>query len=102
MHEVYKSAHCNIAATSGANGNHGCFVERDPRLLQPLLVDMRWSMRNLADNWGTRGLTIGLYYLHIQNNWEREVVISPLNERVWVLQERLLSPRVLHFTDRRI
>lgn len=102
MDKIYKSARCNIAATSGTNGNQGCFSDREPRLLQPLLVDMRWSMGHLADKWGERGLTAGLYYLQIQHNWRREVIGSPLNNRGWVLQERLLSPRILHFTGRRI
>jgi len=31
------------------------------------------------------------------HEWENEIGLAPLNCRVWVLQERLLSPRTLHF-----
>ena len=30
--------------------------------------------------------------------WEHSVELSPLSRRAWVLQERLLSPRTLHYT----
>ncbi|KAI1323938.1 hypothetical protein F5Y16DRAFT_325901 [Xylariaceae sp. FL0255] len=39
------------------------------------------------------------YYLYDQEFWFRNIVQAPLNKRGWVLQERMLSPRILHFTD---
>ena len=40
-----------------------------------------------------------LYIIPFQRDlWEHSVELSPLNRRAWVLQERLLSPRTLHYT----
>ena len=40
-----------------------------------------------------------LYIIPFQRDlWEHSVELSPLSRRAWVLQERLLSPRTLHYT----
>jgi hypothetical protein len=44
----------------------------------------------------------GLYQICDPNLWWRRVATQPLNQRTWVLQERLLAPRKLHFSDREI
>jgi hypothetical protein len=41
----------------------------------------------------------GNYYVWLSDVWDDHVEASPLNKRGWVLQERLLSPKVLHFSD---
>ncbi|KAK8044998.1 heterokaryon incompatibility protein-domain-containing protein [Apiospora rasikravindrae] len=43
MAEVYSNSHCNIAAAHAANGTYECFVERDPRLVKPLKVELSWD-----------------------------------------------------------
>jgi hypothetical protein len=43
------------------------------------------------------GLASGDYYCSYLYEWNKEVENAPLNKRGWVLQERLLAPRVLHF-----
>lgn len=41
-----------------------------------------------------------LYIIPLQKDlWARSVELSPLSRRAWVLQERLLSPRTLHYTN---
>ncbi|KAF2705139.1 hypothetical protein K504DRAFT_494482 [Pleomassaria siparia CBS 279.74] len=43
MGEVYSNSYCNIAAAHAADGTHGCFIERDPRLVKPLKVELDWG-----------------------------------------------------------
>ena len=45
-----------------------------------------------------RGLKPGRYALVNYYLWVRSVQEAPLNQRAWVLQERLLARRILHFT----
>ncbi|KAM5355039.1 hypothetical protein ACJ41O_001685 [Fusarium nematophilum] len=40
--------------------------------------------------------------LHPYNLWDNEVASAPLKHRGWVIQERLLSPRVVHFGRRQL
>lgn len=42
------------------------------------------------------------YILRMADTWNEFVTSSPLNLRAWVCQERLLSPRVLHFTSHQL
>ena len=44
-----------------------------------------------------------LYITPLQKDlWAHSVELSPLSRRAWVLQERLLSPRTLHYTKRQL
>lgn len=43
-----------------------------------------------------------LYKAFVQNFWIQSVLDQTLNTRGWVLQERLLSPRILHFTKQQL
>jgi hypothetical protein len=79
MQHVYGNSYCNIAATDSHDGRGGCFRTRDTNALKPLRV----------------GFTD--YYLLDAGIWWKHFKNAPLNRRAWVLQERLLAPRVLHF-----
>ncbi|KAF4336377.1 het-domain protein [Fusarium beomiforme] len=85
MREVYEHSYCNIAATASSDGRGGCFRSRDARVVRPCLVNM------------TVGGQTQRYQLIDFPVWYQMFERSPLNARAWVLQERLLSPRVLHF-----
>jgi hypothetical protein len=78
MITVYSSSYCNISATAASNS---LFVRRHPRHLLPVEKTIRGEPR----------------YIYSNNLWKNEIELSPLNERGWVCQERLLSPRNLHF-----
>jgi hypothetical protein len=82
MHTVYKHAHCNIAATASTGSNGGLFFER-PRVRRHCNVFIPSTQNR--------------YSLVDKDFWKKEVEESPLLSRGWVLQERLLAPRVLHF-----
>ncbi|PNY26804.1 Uncharacterized protein TCAP_03263 [Tolypocladium capitatum] len=87
MAEVYSNSYCNIAAAHAADGTYGCFIERDPRLVQPLKVDLNW------------GPDPGSYYAMQWLYWRQKVMETPLNARAWVCQERYLAPRNLFFGE---
>lgn len=86
MGEVYQNAFCTIAATASSDGDGGLFFERDPVRRKPCPISAF-----------SRGRSRKYFYCLNPNNWEENVSKAPLNGRSWVLQERLLSRRVLHF-----
>ena len=89
MGRVYKGAWCNIAATAFSDGSLGMFSERHPELIQPLKVHVDIILQGHH--------SYGYYYLVDRVLWETSVEKAPLNRRAWVLQERTLSPRIIHF-----
>lgn len=91
MDSVYGNSWCNIAATASSDGRGGCFRERNPLLVQPCRVQAEWE-----------GLEKGEYHCIDTSQWRREVAEAPLNTRAWVVQERFLSPRVLHFSANQV
>ncbi|KAK1982969.1 heterokaryon incompatibility protein [Colletotrichum cereale] len=92
MHKVYSHSFCNISAAGAHDSSKGLFFERDPRLSHT--ADVRMCLEGL-------GLPPGIDYLDCSiidlGFWSNGIGQCPLNTRGWVLQERLLSPRVLHF-----
>jgi hypothetical protein len=86
MQAVYSSAIVDIAATASSDGHGGLFRDRDARAaLLPCQVEM-WTGGHLVH-----------HYLCDFEPWQEAFQHAPLNVRAWVLQERLLAPRVLHF-----
>ncbi|KAK3369693.1 heterokaryon incompatibility protein-domain-containing protein [Lasiosphaeria ovina] len=83
MQHVYGNTHVNIAATDSSDGRGGCFRSRNPQIIAPVKMDY--------------GEPNGELYLTDVSLWWERFEKAPLNRRAWVLQERLLSPRVLHF-----
>jgi hypothetical protein len=97
MGAVYSMSFLTIAADSGVDCNSGCFnaasssqelaFENAPFCLTTLTVDGNESHLFLWDpSRGTRRPT------------PPEIDGSPLASRGWVCQERILSPRILHYT----
>jgi len=86
MGNVYSNATCTIAALGAANSNGGCFVTRNPLAFAPCLLrdgdgrDCVWAENQRVRRPGSEG---GLR--------------PPLHRRAWVVQERALAPRTLHF-----
>jgi hypothetical protein len=78
MATIYSNSHLTISASSGASADSGLFSKK----LSPVNI---------------RTLSARVVY-HLPNN-PSEVDISawPLLSRAWAFQERLLSPRVVHF-----
>ncbi|KAE8443176.1 hypothetical protein EG329_002274 [Mollisiaceae sp. DMI_Dod_QoI] len=88
MCDVYRGSTCNIGASASTNSLEGLFRARDPRLVQPCIVDT--SFTNCPNYRGLIECEHHIGSIPHANN-------QPLFNRGWVLQERLLSPRMLHF-----
>jgi hypothetical protein len=78
MDMVFASAYCTIAASSAKDSIEGFLIPR------PVKQAIR-----LVDN---------VYVCEVGGNFNDDVGNAVLNQRGWVLQERALSPRTIHFT----
>lgn len=87
MGKIYQNSTLNIAATAASGGDQGLDFSRDDLSSQPLRVEIAWDSEAGPD-W---------YYIVENSFWVCSVDQAPLNTRAWVLQERLLSPRIIHF-----
>ncbi|KAK5997943.1 Cyclic AMP receptor-like A-like protein [Cladobotryum mycophilum] len=89
MGSVYSGAACTIASTGSPTSSGGCFHERNANSLEPCKVGVS-SPHDLSPEW---------IYARRDDvfDYERSVDLAPLNTRGWVMQERLLSRRILHF-----
>ncbi|KAI0113929.1 heterokaryon incompatibility protein-domain-containing protein [Nemania sp. FL0031] len=89
MGYIYAGAFATIASTGAATSDGGCFHERTISTLQPCKVGISSLSALLPDPVFIRRDDI--------SDFRRSVDRAPLNQRGWVLQERLLSHRILHF-----
>jgi hypothetical protein len=90
MGNVYQNGYCNIAATAAPDGSFGCFQTRKAVLAQKCRVRIDRPLPKFR-------LPSGLYDLIPERLWDFGLSSAPLNTRAWVVQERILAPRVLHF-----
>lgn len=92
MASIFENSYLTIAATAAVNNESGCFWNEDYS-----------HGRSLHDG---DGVPMDLRRISIQKkiqHWERVWTSNrethfPLLTRAWVFQERLLAPRVLHFS----
>lgn len=105
MYEVYRNSYCNISAAAAKDSTVGIHnkSERDPQLLWEdeinLNIDGIPGAQARRSDKNEIGLEAPIRRCTIRDLsfWDREVDDAPVNKRAWVLQERLLAPRVLHF-----
>ncbi len=88
MESVYAGADCTLASTGSASGDGGCFHDRLN------LCSLRACKVGVSG--GTQPEWIYIRRDDL-SDFRRGVDRAPLNQRGWVLQERLLSRRILHF-----
>ncbi|KFY08964.1 hypothetical protein V492_05775 [Pseudogymnoascus sp. VKM F-4246] len=91
MRDVYVNSSCNIAAAASVDPHGGLFRSRHIFNIQYGLV---WS--------NAIGSTGQYYHVLDEAYWKPQVSSAVLYQRGWALQERLLAPRTLHFTDHQI
>ena len=94
MEHVYANALINFGAASASGPFEGCLYERAP-LPQPLVVQWRPTSQDPVCTFYVFRQSEGLEHAGFFSN-------NQLFRRAWVLQERLLSPRMLHFHRRQL
>lgn len=87
MEDVFSSAFCVIAASSARGQNDG-FLNR-PRQNRECLTFEHAGLPPL-------------YVSRFMDDFNKDVLESPLSKRGWVLQERALARRTIYFTDNQI
>lgn len=99
MSEIYSRAACNIAADDNTSSDDGLFRTRPTQTTIPLLYISPDKWKPAAyRRWGRAGIPAGCSFLIEFSQWDDLIDKAPLNQRAWVFQERILAPRVLHFT----
>ena len=94
MQVIYANAYLTIAATSAAEASDG-FLNHVDRSGIPVPFK--------ADKLSTpTGIIFFREYISIERSFRQDVEESPLLNRAWVKQERLLSRRTVDFTSRQI
>lgn len=93
MDKVYSNTFLNIAATRAEDSSQGLFVSRDPNYdLRPIEISCSPTLTSSQEPGPVQDFIMSDFLF-----LEHELMNAPLNRRGWVLQERLLPPRVLHF-----
>jgi hypothetical protein len=99
MGDYYRNSLLTIAATSASDGSEGLFKSRSPLELIPCPVKIKLPKSNPAS---PLKLPISGFFRHAYvedpSNKTDGFQRPPLWQRAWVLQERLLSPRLLMFS----
>jgi hypothetical protein len=93
MWEIYTNSYVTIAATASRDSSQGLFRTRIAATVVPSIVRVPESHPQLDG---------GIYRCYDSDEWNECVEFAALNKRGWVLQERLLSPRIIHFAETQV
>ncbi|KAE9381084.1 HET-domain-containing protein [Stipitochalara longipes BDJ] len=87
MHLVYRDAYLTISADAGTAG---CLIPRDPLAIRPCMLEK---------SFGELGVCV---LPHSFGDFRDSIDKRLLSTRGWIVQERLLSRRILHFAQHEI
>ncbi|KAF9468073.1 heterokaryon incompatibility protein-domain-containing protein [Collybia nuda] len=87
MGDIYRGSSCTIAALGATDADSGCFKSRNPLCFQHCRFELDEGRVVHLVPVRAGGLPFRPDYGQVE----------PLNERAWAVQERLLSPRTLHY-----
>jgi len=89
MSSVYANSSLNLAATAAADGRGGLFFKRNPASSKANYIPASTSIANR-------------YVIVNRRLWDQSIEEGPLAKRAWVVQERFLAPRTLHFASNQL
>jgi hypothetical protein len=92
MHRVYQNSYCNIVAADSGDSGGGLFRTREPSKIIP------------AKYKGNQSKLFGqkMWSVIPGDLWDAQLLGTKIYTRGWVFQERMLSPRLLHFAKKQI
>jgi hypothetical protein len=96
MGEIYSNSYVTIAADSSTNVNGGCYNEASDTILEG--NDSLIRITSIPSDGRKSSLYLGCRY----GRNMPEIETSKLTTRAWAYQERLLSPRILHYTQKQL
>jgi hypothetical protein len=100
MDQIYRGSFLNISATAAIDGDQGLFCSRRPEYLWEDEINVNYTGTNLFGSKRTGSTDkdrLTRCTLIDVSFWDELVESAAVNCRGWVLQERLMAPRVLHF-----
>ncbi|KAF2648074.1 HET-domain-containing protein [Lophiostoma macrostomum CBS 122681] len=94
MQQVYKNSHLSISALGAEDDDAGLFFDRDPAQVGLTVVLLKSSQDDSPRP----------YRFELEKGWAWRLSWSPepIISRGWVVQERLLPARVLHFGSKQV
>ncbi|OAL56116.1 HET-domain-containing protein [Pyrenochaeta sp. DS3sAY3a] len=93
MEKVYRNSFCNIAAADAGDSTGGLFRQREAQNVMPALLELP----DETPIFGSRRWVVLRSDL-----WDQGLLGKPLYKRGWVYQERMLAPRILHFSKHQL
>lgn len=93
MGKIYRNSAVTIAATGSVDSQGGYFQDREPHLVQPC------KLHGYLSSSGATAVKQDLYIYTRRWPWLND---GRLNTSGWVFQERLLSPRILHYGSQQL
>ncbi|KAK3988910.1 heterokaryon incompatibility protein-domain-containing protein [Cladorrhinum sp. PSN332] len=113
MHKVYRKSFCNIAAADSGDGEGGLFRPKQSKKEQEGKENNEKGMRSrgrekilpkaveFQDGMSDEQVK-GSWYILQGDYWDRHLLDKILYTRGWVFQERMLAPRLLHFSESQV
>ncbi|ERF68968.1 hypothetical protein EPUS_09022 [Endocarpon pusillum Z07020] len=96
MAKVFAFSGLNLAAAASESADGGLFHDREHGRMNGCNISIGW------ENIGDLAVEKGIYHIFRLDTFRRFLGHSKLEQRGWTFQERLLSPRNLHFGEDQI
>jgi hypothetical protein len=88
MARIYQNSYITLSATRASDASSGCFVNADARYISRTMTFQNGNNEP--------------YSIHTRQRLEHGHDERPLRARGWVFQERMLSPRIVHFLSQEL